>query len=105
MAGTLMSYFDCTTNPALAVIGRLAMRTGTVGCLSQVLSDHPCGTHVLDCNRRVNQMDEFPQFRLGSICILSGGIDACQTATALAPTTWGRIKHSYHPILPGQIGR
>jgi hypothetical protein len=92
-SGTISTAFDCTTSGQLLVIGRLSMIAGPSGCLSQVQSTYPNGTHVLDC---ALQIDEIPEpARLGKVCVGPGGIHACYTLNPAQPATWGQIKATY----------
>jgi hypothetical protein len=95
IAGRISTAFDCLTTTDLVVIGRMFMRTGPEGCLTQVMPDHPCGIHVLDCDNGLDLIEPFGP-RLGRICVNSGGIDACELIISVEPTTWGAIKHSLH---------
>jgi phospholipase C len=71
--GTIRTTFDCVTGPETVVIGRLSM-LGASGCLSQVESSYPMGTHVLGCGGEVTGVN--PGCR-GRICVGLGGVNAC----------------------------
>ena len=74
------------------------MISGPTGCLSQVQSSYPFGTHVLDCSLQVDQIRE--PARLGKICVGPGGYDACHTLNPVRPATWGQVKATYrHGVL------
>jgi hypothetical protein len=93
--GTIATAFDCVTGGASAVIGRLHLVTATPGCIQQVTSSFPFGTHVVSCGGQVHEID--PDC-WGSICAPDGGYDACepcQLPTAVVPTSWGTIKVYY----------
>jgi len=96
-AGTIAVGFNCITGGELLPIGRMFFITGA-GCIQQVSSTFPFGTHVLDCQGEpdmivVSQPGQEP--RLGKICVGTGGNDACATATPVAAVTWGSIKQTY----------
>ena len=90
--------FPCIPGPALAAIGHLWFVTGSGGCFAQVQSDHPFGTHVLDCHGGRDSIDANSpngQRRLGKVCVAGGGYDACDGTSPVEPETWGAIKASY----------
>lgn len=95
VAGSLQTAFDCATGGSLVVIGFMVMNLTGSGCVTQV---QPANSTflALDCNLEI---DEFglPEGagRLGSVCIGSGGHDACDRVVPVQPATWGRIKRSY----------
>lgn len=98
IAGALTTAFDCTSRPALAVIGRWRFVTGESGCLSQVQPNYPFGIHVVACDeaRDAVAADPFEESsRLGKICVGAGGVDPCQPIYPVTPATWGRIKASF----------
>jgi PKD repeat protein len=92
-AGTIATVFDCMTSGQLLVLGRMIMITGSTGCLSQVRSSYPFGTHVLDCSVLVDDIRE--ETRLGKICVGPGGYHACHTLNPVRPATWGQVKATY----------
>jgi hypothetical protein len=81
----------------MVVIGRMSMRTGPQGCLTQATPAHPCGIHVVDCQFGIDEMQPW-EGRLGAICVETGGIDACDLIISVEPTTWGAIKHSFQKL-------
>jgi PKD repeat protein len=92
-AGTITSAFDCVSGGASAIIGRMHL-VAQGGCIWQVQSSFPFGTHVVDCTGGVS-----PVWAdcMGSICVGAPGINACDDCAAapLEPTTWGQIKARY----------
>jgi len=94
-AGSITTAFNCVNTGALLIVGRMHFTPGT-GCISQVQSSFPNGIHVLDCTQGVDQIPDTQQLRLGKICIVEGGVDACDPLIAVEPTTWGAIKGQYN---------
>jgi hypothetical protein len=94
-AGALATVFNCINGPALAVIGRMSMQTGPVGCISQVNSSYPGGILVLDCQGQTDTIPGHQGHRLGSICVQTQGVDACQVQVPVEESSWGRIKGTY----------
>jgi hypothetical protein len=99
-AGTIATAFNSVTGGSTEVIGRMHFLVSTTdgarstqGCLTQVESAYPFGTHVVATS--FDTAPVLPEHR-GSICVGSGGFDACgPSATAVDATTWGAIKASY----------
>jgi hypothetical protein len=75
-AGSITTAFNCVYGPALTPVGRMIF-SATSGCLTQVQSNYPFGTHVLDCANAVDQARPGEEFRLGKICVGQGGYAAC----------------------------
>ena len=94
-AGTVATAFNCVTSGQVVVIGRLLMRAGATGCLSQVQSSYPNGIHAIDCSLGMDLIPDFQPFRLGKICVAQGGVDACAPLIPVQSSTWGQIKASY----------
>ena len=95
-AGSVATAFNCVTHGDLLILGRLLMTSGSIGCVRQVQSSYPFGIHVIDCVTNVDQILAGQEYRLGTICVSTGGHDACNIPSpAVAPTTWGQIKASY----------
>ena len=93
-AGTVTTVFDCMQSTQLVTIGRLVMMAGSSGCLRQVVSSHPNGTHAVDCLIGVDFISE--SSRLGRICVTAGGEITCGLdADPVEPTTWGQVKATY----------
>jgi len=92
-AGSIVSAFDCVQNTELCVIGRMFFIANT-GCIEQVQSGFPFGTHVIDCNGVVDEIDD--PLRLGKVCVGPGGNTACVPPVAVEPATWGSIKAQYN---------
>lgn len=90
--GTLINTFDCITGGASAVVAVLSFIPTGPGCLEQVESAFPRGTHVLSCSDEVDNVA--PQAR-GRVCAGSAGTDACEFLTPTEDTTWGSIKQQY----------
>jgi len=96
-SGTVMASFDCITGGALLPIGRMFFVAGA-GCIGQVSSTFPLGTHVLDCQGEADIIvpsEPGQAARLGKVCVGTGGNDACAVATPVAAATWGRVKQTY----------
>ena len=94
-AGTITTAFNCLNGPALGVIGRMFFNA-TAGCIRQIQSSYPFGTHVLDCQQGIDWIPDYMGFRLGRICVMQGGVSACDPGPiAVEATTWGRIKTHY----------
>lgn len=93
--GLLCFAWPCVTDPSLLVIGSMTMNLTGSGCITQVQPERSTFL-ALDCNLEI---DEFglPEGagRLGSVCIGSGGHDACDRVVPVESATWGRIKRSY----------
>ena len=89
-AGTLQTAFNCITGGTTQIIGRMHMITSNTGCLEQVESAEPFGTHVIDCTQLLTA-PILPQHR-GSICVNTSGVNACPGAVAVEGATWGHIK-------------
>ncbi len=62
------------------------------GCIQQIESDFPFGTHVVSCTADVQSIDPLNR---GSVCADDGGIDACDPTVAIEAATWGAIKDQY----------
>lgn len=93
ITGSFVLAFDCVTTGTVAVLGRMDFTSGTSGCLYQIQSGYPFGTHAQDCS---NGRDLIPDgARLGKICVGQGGVDACDPVSAVESATWGSIKASY----------
>jgi PKD repeat protein len=92
-AGTVATAFDCVTSGNLLVVGRLLMMAGPSGCVSQVQSTYPGGIMVVDCSLGTDHIAN--EQRLGSICVASGGHDACDIPIPVRPATWGQVKATY----------
>ena len=93
-SGTIATVFNRLLGGGTAVIGRMFFVT-TSGCLTQVQSVFPFGTHVID--DAVRDWPVGPD-RRGSVCVGSNGMDACVDpagAVATERTTWGAIKAHY----------
>jgi hypothetical protein len=96
-AGSITTAFTCLNGPALGVIGMLLFSNAASGCVEQVQSSFPNGTHVLDCAQGVDQIPESQGARLGKICVgTQGGFDACDPLIPVEPATWGSIKAQYN---------
>jgi len=94
-AGTITTAFNCLSGPDLGVIGRMFFVAGGAGCLRQVQSSYPFGIHVLDCQLGIDQISPNHYWRLGKICIETGGETGCWISSAVSPATWGSIKAQY----------
>jgi len=96
--GTISAGFNCITGGQLLPIGRMFFIAGA-GCIGQVSSTFPFGTHVLDCHGEPDMIvpsEPGQAARLGKVCVGTGGNDACAVATPVAAATWGRIKRTYY---------
>ena len=93
-SGTITTGFNCVTTGVLLPIGRMFF-DATSGCVGQVESSFPFGTHVLDCQQAMDRIMPEEGERLGKICVGSGGHDACDRVTPVSPATWGAIKAAY----------
>jgi hypothetical protein len=96
-SNTLAVTFNCITGGELLPIGRMFFIAGT-GCIGQVSSTFPFGTHVLDCQGEADMIvpsQPGQAARLGKVCVGTGGNDACAVATPVAAATWGQIKKTY----------
>jgi hypothetical protein len=94
--GILNTAFNCTTDRSLQVIGFMVLELTGSGCITQV---QPTGSffQALDCGLG---LDEFAatgpnMARLGSVCIGSGGHDACFQVVPVESATWGAVKAQY----------
>jgi hypothetical protein len=96
--GTITTAFDCLNTHALGVIGSMIFQNAPSGCISQVESQFPFGTHVLDCSQGTDVILPGPlgDRRVGSVCVNAEGQPACQPVTPVEPATWGQIKASYN---------
>ncbi|HWN83399.1 MAG TPA: hypothetical protein VNM87_14980 [Candidatus Udaeobacter sp.] len=96
-AGTVTTSFDCVNTGYLLTIGRLVMTSGSSGCLWGVASSHQDGTYAVDCLGGRDFVPKSQEFRLGRICVSSGGTDVCAVLDpdAIQPTTWGQVKATY----------
>jgi len=94
-SGTIATAFDAITGGASAVVGRMHMVALVPGCIEQVVSSYPFGTHVVDNN--ANATEVCPDC-CGSICAGSAGIDACAScgSVAVESSSWGSIKAQYN---------
>ncbi len=91
--GTLATIFDCIVGGSSAVVGSMNLTSARQGCLTQVESIFPLGTHVIDCG--FNAVPVAAE-RRGSICVGAGGVDACGDRTVpVESATWGEIKASF----------
>jgi hypothetical protein len=96
-AGLLNTAFNCVLSTQLQVIGFMTMNLAPVGCINQV---QPIGSafQALDCDLALDEFTVPPDenaARLGMVCCVSGGVDACDPLIAVEPTTWGSIKSQY----------
>lgn len=98
-AGTVATTFNCMTSGQLLVLGRFLMRSGpTEGCLRQVDSSYPNGTHAVDCNLGIDLVPggDGGDARRGRVCVGPGGVIACAPLhTPVGPSTWGQVKATY----------
>ncbi len=81
-AGTIATAFDCVLGPSTAIIGSMTFVTTSAGCLTQVESAFPFGTHVVSCNAA---MDPVALYNCGAVCVGASGVDACETLIAVEP--------------------
>ncbi len=77
-AGTLATAFDCVAGGQTAILGYMRFFTDGPGCLTQVESSRPYGSHVFSC---ADEWDPISLLDCGSICVDAGGIDACEGIT------------------------
>jgi len=92
-AGTIATAFDCITGGESAAIGHLHFVATPPGCLVQIESSYPGGTHVVSC---AGEVDPVPEWNRGRICVDQGGYDACEpAATPVEARSWGRVKAQY----------
>ena len=94
-SGTIATAFDCVTGGDCIVVGRMQFISGAAGCVGQVQSAFPFGTHIIDCAGRDFQITN--EECLGRVCIdPEPGHNACDCkATPVEPATWGGIKTQY----------
>ncbi len=101
-AGTVTTGFDCLTqggwDGAAPVLGRLFFLSGEQGCVRQVESSEPLGTHIADCQGMTYSIRSQWWERTGTICAGSGGNDGCWDPFPVAPSTWGGIKATYRQV-------
>ncbi len=90
-AGTIATAFDVICGGESAVIGRVHM-IANGGCVTQVDSSYPFGTHVGSGQGEVDVIDPLNR---GSVCVDAGGYNACDPAVPVEATTWGVIKAHY----------
>ena len=91
--GTIATVFDNVLGPDTAVIGFMTFQGGTTGdCIVQVESSFDNGTHVLSDLLIVTPV---PAGNRGSVCNGPGGVNACEGAVPVEPSTWGSIKGQY----------
>jgi hypothetical protein len=93
-AGSITTAFNCVFGPSLVPIGRMVFMA-TSGCLAQVRSSYPFGTHVVDCTFTPDEARPGEEYRLGKICVGAGGYAACEGGGELQNATWGGIKNQY----------
>ena len=90
------SFYDCLVGPGLGVLGRMTFRTGSSGCLSHTVPSYWGGISVMDCKMEMDTIDpDREPARLGSICVGTTGVDACDHLTATTGKTWGAIKATF----------
>ncbi len=90
-------FLDCLAGPGLDVLGRMTFQTGLQRLLVLTLPRHPGGITVMDCNMEMDTIDpDREPARLGSICVGTAGVDACDRLTATTDKTWGAIKATFH---------
>ena len=90
LTGTIATAFDVITGGELEVIGILRYDAAPEGCLQIIDSAYPFGTHVVS---QATEVTEIPDGQRGSICVGSGGCDACVSCIGpVEETSWGRIK-------------
>lgn len=89
-SGVLDTNFLCIEGGALRVLGLMAMRSGSHGCL-EISNVEFSG--IQDCDQVLT--DVAPRNR-GRICIEDGGYNACDAMpVAVEGATWGVIKAQY----------
>jgi hypothetical protein len=94
-SGTIsLAFTQCATSGRLVVIGRMFFVAAT-GCIGQVESAFPFGTHAFDCENQIDPISPGDEARLGKVCVGPGGRDACDRVVPVAPATWGHIKSTY----------
>ncbi len=97
-AGTLATAFDCVTGPAMTPIARIDFQAGASGCLIQTNpAQGSQQVEVVDCTNTSTRLDASNPVnlpRLGTICIGSAGVNACNPLP-VEPATWGAIKASF----------
>jgi hypothetical protein len=95
-AGTIsLAFNQCVTSAALEPLGRMFFVPGQ-GCIGQIQSSFPFGIHAFDCSDEIDRILPGDEARLGRVCVGPGGRDACERVVAIAATTWGLIKATYH---------
>lgn len=92
--GTIATAFDLITGGVTSPIGRMHMIATGPGCLTQLTSSFPFGTHVVSGTGDTDPV--VPENR-GSICDATSGagVNACEPVIPVEPTTWGAIKSQY----------
>ena len=92
--GSISTAFDCITGGDSAVIGRIHFAVVTAaGCMTQIESSFPFGTHVINCQGVDDAIDPLGR---GSICAPDGGYNACDPIVPVENTTWGTIKSQFN---------
>ncbi len=93
LEGSLATMFDCLTGGTTMVVGSMNLIAAGQGCLTQVESALPFGTYVTSCSF---EQDAVLSDDRGTICVSSGGHDACgPLSTTVEPTTWGAVKAQF----------
>src|SRR5262245_4759301 len=93
-AGTISLAVNCLTSGELEPLGRMFFVSGQ-GCIGQIQSAFPFGTHAWDCKAEVNRILPGDEARLGRVCVGPGGRDACDRVVPVTATSWGLIKGTY----------
>jgi hypothetical protein len=93
--GLLNAAWNCFAGTQLQTIGFMTMNMPS-GCITQVL---PTGSlfQALDCDLNLDEHDGTgaDAARLGSVCVDTGGVDACDAVNPVESATWGSIKAQY----------
>jgi hypothetical protein len=109
--GTLSTVFDGIIGGQTAVLGYMHFIAGT-GCVSQIPSALPFGTHVFDAQGQVSILAVRPREDFGKVCVTGWAYDGCSamlpfdssaaredSCIALNPVledTWGHLKSTYY---------
>ena len=102
-SGTISTAFNCVATGVLLPIGRMFFNVES-GCIEQVESSYPFGTHAVDCQQGIDRILPEEGERLGKICVGAGGHDACYRVTPVKSDYLGRdqsgvlLNRDYHRI-------
>ena len=91
--GTLSANFlNCLTGGVIRPVARFFLLPLSPGCVEQVESSYPYGTHIVTCDGKILPVGA--AYR-GSVCAGSVGTNVCDGPVPVEATTWGAIKSQF----------